>query len=111
VEERETGRIVGDVGLSSVDGEPGVIKIGYTVDPASQKRGYATEAVRALVAYAFDTLGADLVRMHASADNVASIRVAEKAGLRFVERRRYVDGDEVWFGVRYELGRAERPPA
>jgi RimJ/RimL family protein N-acetyltransferase len=108
LEEAATGALVGDVGLSPVEEEPGVIKVGYTVDPACQGRGYATEAVRALVAYAFDTLNADVVRMHASANNAASIRVAEKAGLRFVERRQYRDGDEIWFGVRYELQRAER---
>jgi aminoglycoside 6'-N-acetyltransferase len=108
VEERSTGFLVGDVGLSLVEGEPGVIKVGYTIDPSCQGRGYATEAVRVLITYAFDTLDAEVVRMHASADNVASIRVAEKAGLRFIERRQYRDEDEVWFGVRYELHRAER---
>jgi aminoglycoside 6'-N-acetyltransferase len=108
VEELATGVLVGDVGVALVDGEPGVVKVGYTVDPSCQGRGYATEAVRALIRYAFDTLDADVVRMHASANNVASIRVAEKAGMRFVERRQYRDDDEVWFGVRYELQRAER---
>jgi RimJ/RimL family protein N-acetyltransferase len=108
VENRATAALVGDVGLASFEEEPGVIKVGYTIEPPSQGRGYATEAIRALVAYAFDTLAADVVRMHASANNAASIRVAEKAGLRFVERRQYRDGDEIWFGVRYELQRAER---
>jgi aminoglycoside 6'-N-acetyltransferase len=108
VVERAGGALVGDVGIAPVDDEPGVLKVGYTIDPAAQGRGYATEAVRALVSYAFDTLGAEVVRMHASADNAASIRVAEKAGLRFVERRVYRDEDEIWFGVRYELHRAQR---
>lgn len=105
VEERETGRLVGDVGLSPAEGEPGVIKVGYTTEPAFQGRGYATEAVGALVSYAFDTLGADVVRAYASAENAPSIRVAEKVGMRLVERfeRRY--DDQTWFGVRYELHR------
>ena len=46
VEDRETGDLVGDVGLSPAEDEPGVIKIGYTMSPAYQGRGYATEAVR-----------------------------------------------------------------
>ena len=107
-DELDSGALVGDVGIAPVDAEPGVISVGYTIDPAAQGRGYATEAVRALVDYAFEVLGADVVRMHASANNTASIRVAEKAGLRFVERRVYRDEDEIWFGVRYELHRAER---
>ena len=71
--------------MSAADGEPGVIKLGYTIAPALQGRGYGTEAVGALVSYAFRTLGAEVVRMYASADNIASIRVAEKVGLRLVE--------------------------
>jgi len=105
VEERGGGRIVGDVGLSVADGEPGVIKVGYTIDPAFQGLGYATEAIRALVEYAFETLGAELVRAHASAENAPSIRVAEKVGMRLVERFEHREGDEVWYGVRYEVRR------
>jgi RimJ/RimL family protein N-acetyltransferase len=105
VEEREGGRLIGDVGLSPDEGEPGVIKVGYTIAPAFQSRGYATEAVDALVAYAFDTLGAEVVRAYASADNISSIRVAEKVGMRLVERFQHREGHEIWFGVRYELRR------
>lgn len=105
VEERGGGRIVGDVGLSVADGEPGVIKVGYTIDPAFQGLGYATEAIRALVEYAFETLGAEVVRAHASAENAPSIRVAEKIGMRLVDRVEHREGDEVWYGVRYERRR------
>jgi aminoglycoside 6'-N-acetyltransferase len=105
VEERDGGRLVGDVGLSPAEDEPGVIKIGYTIDPAFQGRGYATEAVRALVAYAFDTLGADVVRAYASAENVPSHRVAERAGLKLIERFEGIDDGVKWSGVRYEVQR------
>jgi RimJ/RimL family protein N-acetyltransferase len=93
VEEREGGRLVGDVGLSPAEGEPGVIKVGYTMSPAVQGRGYATEAIGALLDYAFGTLGADVARAYASADNLPSIRVAEKVGMRLVERFEHRDGD------------------
>jgi RimJ/RimL family protein N-acetyltransferase len=109
VQERASGALVGDVGLSRAEGEPGVIKVGYTIDPAFQSRGYATEAIAALVAYAFDTLGAEVVRAYASAENVPSIRVAEKVGMTLVERIEHREGDEVWHGVRYELRREDRP--
>jgi RimJ/RimL family protein N-acetyltransferase len=105
VEERETGTIVGDVGFAVADGEPTVIKVGYTISPGFQGHGYATEAITALVDYAFGTLGAEIVRAHASAENAPSIRVAEKVGMRLVERVEYREGDEVWHGVRYEVRR------
>jgi aminoglycoside 6'-N-acetyltransferase len=105
VEERDGGQVVGDIGFSRADGEPGVMKIGYTMAPAYQGRGYATEAVGALVDYLLGTLGVDVVRAFASEENVASIRVAEKVGLTLAERFRRSYGDEVWYGVRYERRR------
>ena len=109
--ERGTGRLVGDVGLSRVDGEPSVMKIGYTMSPSVQGSGYATEAVGALVEYVFDTLGAGVVRAYASVENVPSIRVAEKVGMRLVERIEHRYEGEVWHGVRYERRRDERREA
>jgi RimJ/RimL family protein N-acetyltransferase len=111
VQERDGGRLVGDVGISPADGEPGVIKVGYTMSPDVQGKGYATEAVRALIDYAFETLGADVVRAYASANNLPSIRVAEKAGMRLIERFQHHDEDGVWFGVRYERRREDAPVA
>jgi RimJ/RimL family protein N-acetyltransferase len=67
--------------------------------------------VGALVDYAFDTLGADVVRAFASAENASSIRVAEKVGLRLVERLEHKHGPETWFGVRYELRKEDRQKA
>src|SRR5439155_19144832 len=107
VEEREGGRLVGDVGVSPADGEPGVIKVGYTMAPEYQGRGYASEAVGALVAYAFDTLGAEVVRAYASGLNIPSHRVAEKVGMKLVETFERRHGDQVWTGVRYERRRDE----
>jgi RimJ/RimL family protein N-acetyltransferase len=104
--ERETGSLVGDVGMSPADGEPGVMKIGYTVSPSYQGRGYATEAVGALVEYILGTLGADVVRAYASASNAPSIAVAEHVGMKLVERiRRGQHGDDVRYVVRYERRR------
>jgi RimJ/RimL family protein N-acetyltransferase len=106
LEERETGRLVGDVGLSARADEPGVMLVGYTVAPEAQGHGYATEAVSALVDYAFATLDAGLIRAYADAGNTASIRVMEKVGMRLMERFEGHDEDGDWFGVRYERPRA-----
>ena len=85
------------------------MKVGYTISPVYQGKGYATEAVAALVDYAFDVLEADVVRAYASADNAASIRVAEKVGLTLMERMEHRNGDHVWYGVRYERRRDDPP--
>jgi RimJ/RimL family protein N-acetyltransferase len=106
VEDRESGQLVGDVGLSPAEEEPGVIKVGYTMSPAFQGQGYATEAVGALIAYAFDTLGVDVVRAYASSENLASIRVAEKVGMELVGRSERRHGGRTFFVVQYELRQA-----
>ena len=102
---REDEELIGDVGLSVGEVEPEVLKLGYTISPAFQGLGYATEAVAALTEYGFDALAAEVVRIYASAANAASIRVAEKVGLRLVERIPRGGGRSA---VRYELTRDER---
>jgi len=57
----------------------------YAVAPAHQRRGYATEAARALVAYAFDQLQLTRVVATTTYDNAASIGVMRKLGMR-IER-------------------------
>lgn len=103
--QRQGGALAGDVGMAPADGEPGVIKIGYTIAPEFQRQGYATEAAEALVDLAFDGLGAEVVRAYADAQNMPSIRVMEKLGLRLVERFEGEDEDGPWVGVRYERRR------
>jgi RimJ/RimL family protein N-acetyltransferase len=105
VETLEDQRLVGDVGLSGRADEPGVVMVGYTIDPAEQRKGYATEAMGALVRYAIDVLEADVVRAYADAENVASVRVADKVGLEVVERFDASDEDGTWHGVRMERRR------
>lgn len=109
VETAADDRLVGDVGLRVADDEPGVVMVGYTMAPAAQGKGYATEAVGALVDYAFETLGADIVRAYADAANVASVRVGDKVGLVVVERFDGHHEGQTWHGVRMERRRAPDP--
>jgi aminoglycoside 6'-N-acetyltransferase len=109
VETLADDQLVGDVGLRVAEDEPGVVMVGYTMAPAAQGKGYATEAVDALVGYAFDTLGADIARAYADAANAPSVRVGEKVGLVVVERFDGQHEGETWHGVRMERRRAPDP--
>lgn len=82
--EKSSQTLIGYCGLvykPDVNGRP-EIEIGYRLAHAFWGRGYATEAVAVVRDYAFSVLG--LTRLIAIIDpgNTASIRVAEKAGLR-----------------------------
>lgn len=54
--------------------------LGYCLTEASWGRGYATEAARALLTWAFDTLDLNRVQAETDTRNVASARVLEKLG-------------------------------
>jgi ribosomal-protein-alanine N-acetyltransferase len=57
-------------------------EIGWAIGRPHQGRGYATEAARALVAYAFETLRCHRVIATCQPENPASWRVMEKLGMR-----------------------------
>lgn len=84
VERREGKEVIGLCGLQPLDS--GEFELGWWIWKAYWGRGYATEAARAVVGHATGEMG--LRRLVAVIDppNAASIRVAEKLGLRF-ERR------------------------
>ncbi len=77
----DDGRLVGRCGLVLTDGgRQGLVW--YLLDPAAQGRGYATEATRALLGLAFDTLGVHRVAADVDPRNAASARVCERLGMR-----------------------------
>jgi RimJ/RimL family protein N-acetyltransferase len=79
VEERDTGRFVGRVGLHQPEGWPG-LEVGWMLDRSTWGRGYATEAGRASLDHAWTVLGAEHVISLIAPENAASIRVAERLG-------------------------------
>ena len=70
------------------------IEVGYGLRRRSWGKGYATELVQALVRMAFTKFGAPCVVASVSIDNVASVRVLEKAGLRRIGEAVYLPGED-----------------
>ncbi|WEV29497.1 GNAT family N-acetyltransferase [Streptomyces sp. 71268] len=92
--ERETGLVVGAIGLFWPPTE-GSLEFGYGVVASRRNRGYAAEAARALVAFALTAPGVHTVHATVELTNPASVRVLEKAGLRRLRQ----DATTVSFGV------------
>ena len=74
-------RLVGSVVFHGKPDDDGVCEIGYGVEEASQRRGFATEAVRAAVEWALGEPGVRAVQATTLCWHRASVRVLEKAGL------------------------------
>jgi RimJ/RimL family protein N-acetyltransferase len=79
---RETGELVADVSLQWVSEQHKQGELGFIVHPRHQGRGYATEAARELLRFAFETFGLHRVTGTLEPRNAASARVLEKLGMR-----------------------------
>ncbi len=118
VEDRETGRVIGSVGLHPDrmrPGVPGVKMLGYVLARAAWGRGLMTEAAGEALRYAFEEEGLALISVFHYPFNNRSRRVVEKCGFRYegILRRagtRY-DGallDEVCYSLTAEEYQAQR---
>ncbi|MGH8171599.1 MAG: GNAT family N-acetyltransferase [Rhodanobacteraceae bacterium] len=81
VELKETGEFVGRVGLHRPEGWPD-LELGWMLRAAHRGHGYATEAGRAVLAYAFGAVNAQRLVSLIRSDNSASERVARRLGAR-----------------------------
>lgn len=101
---KETGQIVGACGfvpcLNAFDQLPSFgaspsrtppgrtsteLGLFYALSPAHQRRGYATEASRALIDYAFTHLRLKRIVATTTRDNMASMAVMRRVGMQIVE--------------------------
>ncbi|HEY1331213.1 MAG TPA: GNAT family protein [Actinomycetota bacterium] len=81
--EESTGDAVGRISLSNVvRGAWDNATLGYFVDGERNGRGYATQAVRQVVGFAFSNAGLHRVQAAVMPTNVASARVLQKNGFR-----------------------------
>ena len=76
-------------------------EIGWRLARTGWGQGYASEAAAAIVAHAFDVVGAPEVVAVAHPDNAASIKVMTRLGMQYVGMERHYD----FFSVRRRLGR------
>ncbi len=77
-----TQTLVGSSGLHRIDWDVPKFEIGYWCRTRFTGRGYVTEAVRGITAFAFGTLGARRVEIRCDSRNLPSARVAERAGFQ-----------------------------
>jgi RimJ/RimL family protein N-acetyltransferase len=96
LELKATGEWVGRVGPWFPEGWPGP-EVGWTISPNHLRKGYAEEAARASIDFAFDTLGWEDVIHVIMEGNEPSMRLAEKLGSRFIRSQQGLPGvtDEI----------------
>ncbi len=71
------------IGMCGVEPREGSAEIGYWIGVPHWNRGYATEAVRAVIDHAFSELDYEALQSGARVSNPASRRVLEKCGFQW----------------------------
>lgn len=98
VEERGTGEFVGVIGLFRLEDDTDW-EIGYRFFEKFWGKGYATEALRAVIDYGLHARKLPRLVAVANPENRASYRVMEKVGMRFEKMAFYYNTDVVFYAV------------
>jgi RimJ/RimL family protein N-acetyltransferase len=85
--QRTDQAFLGTCGFGEIDMARGVGDIGYVLAKPYWGQGYATEAAAAVLQFGFVQLGLRLIEAQAFPENIASLRVMAKLGLRYRETR------------------------
>lgn len=80
IEHKETGEIIGGIGLHRVDYENKNAEIGCWIGKPFRGQGLVTEAMRAVLKYAFTVLKLKRVQAQVFVGNVASMKMVRRCG-------------------------------
>ena len=98
VDEKASGKLIGRIGFMNPEGWPG-FELGWTLSPAAQGKGYATEGARRALEYAFTEMDRDHVISLIHPDNKPSIRVAERLGEKLEGKTELLGHDVLIYGI------------
>ena len=79
---RETKRVIGTIGFMSYDQDNSIVEVGYSLAREHWGKGLTTEALSAVIDFAFRELRVHRVEAMHECDNPASGRVMSKCGMR-----------------------------
>jgi RimJ/RimL family protein N-acetyltransferase len=105
IELKETGQMIGDLGLRVNAEDARQAVIGFTIAPEHWRKGYAVEAITTLLEFLFDDLDLHRVSADCDVENTSSWRTLERAGFRreahFVESFPMAGsyGSEYYYGM------------
>lgn len=101
---KETNEFIGWSGIKFITNEinnhKDFYEIGYRFIEEYWGKGYATEAGKAFVEYAFSVMKIDALYAYANAGNENSRKILEKLGLRYVNSFEYEGESDVWYELK-----------
>lgn len=106
LKEKENRTVIGLLYIKELNWKTGQAELAYCISYQYEGKGWVTEAVKALSAYAFDDLGLKTLQIIAHKSNLGSIKVAEKCGYlwrRTLKKEHTPPGEEALDMELYEL--------
>lgn len=101
---KETNEFLGWSGIKfitdEINGHKNFYEIGYRFIEKHWGKGYATEAGKAFVNYAFNEMKVDALYAYADAGNENSRKILEKLGLHYINSFEYEGETEVWYEIK-----------
>lgn len=101
---KETNEFIGWSGIKFITNEinnhQNFYEIGYRFIEKHWNKGYATEAGKAFINYAFSEMKVDGIYAYADEGNQNSRKILEKLGLQFVNSFEYEGEIEVWYELK-----------
>lgn len=96
---KETGELIGDIGVNEVEGKANEVEIGYGICKKHSGKGYATELLNAMTEFIVSTFGMNVLHGRVMRGNNASVRVLEKNGYIFIKEELGAEDDPYGNGM------------
>jgi ribosomal-protein-alanine N-acetyltransferase len=99
VELKGTGELIGDTGISEVEGKPNEAEIGYCIGQRYRGKGYASELLSAISNFVGSRFGIGVIWGRVVHGNQVSAKVLEKNGYQFVKEEFGAEDDPYGNGM------------
>lgn len=93
IELKETGSIIGSIGLLNVNDEKESCEAGYCIGKEYWNKGVLTEALSSVIGFGFNDVGFQRIAACHHVNNPASGRVMEKCGMEYEGTLRKISRD------------------
>jgi [ribosomal protein S5]-alanine N-acetyltransferase len=109
IELKDTRRMIGTIGFMWINTDHKSAEVGYSIARDEWNKGYATEALLAILAFGFNVLRLNRIEAQHETDNPASGKVMSHAGMRYegILRGRLINKGHVVDVALYAILRAD----
>ncbi len=99
IELKENGKLIGDTGISEVEGKQGEVEIGYSICGTYQGKGLATETLKTITDFISNHFGVKILYGRIMHGNMASVKVMEKCGYNYIDEEFGAEDDPYGKGM------------